>query len=162
MIPTPSCLSIAALLLLSLGLTACVSRQARVGDWDRVINTRWTLTQLDGRAALQSGETPAEPLTLELSDDGRAAGFAGVNRFFGQYESTPEGTLHFGALGSTRMFRNDPPGLMDQEQQYLAALGDVDTFRVQSGKLVLLSDKKKRLVFTPTTGPDAWLKPNVE
>ncbi|MEO0515019.1 MAG: META domain-containing protein [Planctomycetota bacterium] len=151
---TSSCMSVAVLLLLVVGLSACVSPQARVGDWERAISTHWTLTKLDGHDPLQTKDASVEPLTLELSGDGRAAGFAGVNRFFGQYESNPLGDLRFGALGSTRMFRDDPVGLMDQEQQYLAALGQVDAFRFQSGQLVLLTAKKKRLVFTPTPEPD--------
>lgn len=140
---------IIALCVAGLGLTGCISPQARDGDWERVVNTPWTLTQIDGKAPLNSADDSPQPLTLELSDDGRAAGFAGVNRFFGSYESTPAGELRFAALGATRMFRDDPPGLMDQEQQLLATLGEIDSFRIQNGKLVLLSAGKKSLVFLP-------------
>lgn len=142
---------IIALCVAGLSLAGCLSPQARDGDWERVVNTPWTLTQIDGKAPLNSADDPPQPLTLELSDDGRAAGFAGVNRFFGSYESTPTGELRFAALGATRMFRDDPPGLMDQEQQLLATLGEIDSFRIQNGKLVLLSAGKKRLVFLPAS-----------
>lgn len=130
-------------------LTACAGGQPRPGDWERVVSISWALTKIEGRAPIQSAKKITAPLSLELSDDGRAVGFAGVNRFFGSYESTPEGGLRFAAIGSTRMYHDDPPGLMKQEELYLNAIGQIDRFRIQSGKLILLSDNHKRLVFTP-------------
>ncbi|MEM1027965.1 MAG: META domain-containing protein [Planctomycetota bacterium] len=144
--PTARFVGVAACLFV---LTGCLSPQAREGDWEQVVKQAWELTHLDGRRPITAGGETVEPLTLDLSDDGRAAGFAGVNRFFGTYESTPQGELRFAALGSTRMFRAEPPGLMDQEQTYLATLGEIDSYRLQGGKLVLISEGKKRLRFVP-------------
>ncbi|MBB6429043.1 META domain-containing protein [Algisphaera agarilytica] len=130
-------------------LAGCISPQANEGDWEIVSGQTWNLTRLNGKAPITATDGNLEPLSLELSNDGRAAGFAGVNRFFGSYESTPQGDIQFAALGATRMFRDDPPGLMDQEQAFFETLSAIDAYRLQDGNLILLSAGKKLLVFEP-------------
>lgn len=155
MIKISFCLRLLIVVCAGLVIVGCASPQAKPGDWERVVQGRWALTHLDGRTPLAHDTQPTEPLTLELSNDGRVAGFAGANRFFGSYESTPTGDLRFAALGSTRMFRDDPPGLMAQEQRYFELLGEIDAYRLQDDKLFLLSDGKKRLVYRPAAEADA-------
>lgn len=113
------------------------------GEWSDAIGREWTLTKLDGNAPLDE-RTP----TLTLSKEGRAAGLSGGNRFFGTYETPAPGEIQFASLGSTKMYIDDPPGLMEQETQYLSALSEVDAYRVSPGRLVLLSSSKPRLIFT--------------
>ncbi|MEL7088776.1 MAG: META domain-containing protein [Planctomycetota bacterium] len=120
------------------------------GDWTDAAEREWTLTRIDGKPPL------AERMpTLTLAADGRVAGVAGANRFFGTYAQPQPGRITFAALGSTRMFRDDPPGLMQQEQNYLATLGEIDAYRVTPKRLELRSGKKTRLVFEPATFNDA-------
>jgi len=145
-----SAFTLGLLLLVSTsGLTGCVSPQARDGDWERVVGTTWVLSKIDKRVPLADDANASAPLTLEFSDDGRAVGFAGVNRFFGRYESSPEGNLRFGALGSTRMYRDDPPGLMEQERHLFSILREIDAFRIDRGQLLLFTGNQKRLTYAP-------------
>ncbi|MEM9417840.1 MAG: META domain-containing protein [Planctomycetota bacterium] len=143
-------LCVAASCIACLCLAGCVSPQVKDGDWDIVASSTWNLTRLDGKAPITSPEGKLQPLSLEFSNDGRAAGFAGVNRYFGSYEATPQGALRFGALGATRMYSDNPPGLMNQEQAFFDALGAIDSYGLQDDHLVLMSEGKKLLLFEPS------------
>ncbi|MBO3276464.1 META domain-containing protein [Pseudomonas schmalbachii] len=61
-------------------------------------------------------------LTLTLDGKGRAYGNAGCNHWFAGYTLDGE-NLTFGQAGSTR--KMCAPALMEQEQRFLAALGEV-------------------------------------
>jgi len=135
----PLALVFAAALLVS---TGCVSVASEPGDWRDAVGREWVLTKLHGKATLKNNRP-----TLTLADDARVVGHGGANRFFGTYHATPEGSLRFAALGSTQMFRPDPPQTMQQERRYLEALGQVESYRVTPRRLVMLAGKTKLLVF---------------
>lgn len=77
-------------------------------------------------------------VTMTLDAEGGVSGSAGVNRYFGRYERGEGDAISFSGMGSTRMFRNEPEGVMQQETDYLAALGEVDGATVEDGRLRLL------------------------
>ena len=66
-------------------------------------------------------------LTVEFDESGRVFGSAGCNRFTAGYAAT-DGGLEITAAASTRMFRADPPGVMEQEDAFLALLVQVAVF----------------------------------
>lgn len=74
-------------------------------------------------------------------DGGRVGGFAGCNRFGGQYEQTGGG-LSFSPLAATRMACMDG---MDTEQQFLDMLGKVKGMKLEGDKLELLDAQGKVL-----------------
>ena len=77
-----------------------------------------------------------EGLTLTLGlEDSRASGFAGCNRFTGNY-SLDGGKLTFGPLAATRMHCTEA---MDLEAAYLEALGTIIRFELSDAGLVLIS-----------------------
>jgi len=67
-----------------------------------------------------------------MTAEGKASGFAGVNRWFGTY-SVEGSTLKFGTMGMTRMA--GPPDRMQLEQTYADALATVTRWSVSSGRL---------------------------
>jgi heat shock protein HslJ len=68
--------------------------------------------------------------------DGTLTGNAGCNDYNGTY--TVNGNqITIGPLASTRKFCNDPEGIMDQETQYLAALGTAATYQIEGTTLEL-------------------------
>jgi heat shock protein HslJ len=76
-------------------------------------------------------------LTAVFDESGRVFGSAGCNRFTAAY--TAAGTeVRITAAGSTRMFCGDPPGVMEQEAVFLAALAQAVRFRLEDGSLQLL------------------------
>lgn len=152
----PFVCSAGLLLFAVIGTMGCASSTVEPGDWNTVVDSTWTLRSMDGRAPLstEGRNVGVEPPTLDLTDDGRVIGFAGVNRFFGTYEATTEGAIRFAAIGSTRMHRDNPPGLMEQETQYFQTLSEIDGYRLKRDRLVLLTARKPRLIFAPPPRPE--------
>ena len=102
----------------------------------------WRLLSID------DDDSPAgldNPVTLEFTTDG-VGGHSGVNRYrlTVQVDSTA-GTIGFGTGMSTLMA--GPPEAMALEQDYLAALGEVDRYQVEDGRLRLLAAEEVRLTF---------------
>ena len=102
-------------------------------------------TSLDGTSwVLQEfgpddGRTPVLPNTAVtlLFEDGRISGSANYNTFFA--DVTQEGSaLSFGPIGSTRMACPEP--IMQQENDFLAAMASVNHYVVAEGQLTLTYD----------------------
>ena len=74
-------------------------------------------------------------LTVTLGADGRAHGHAGCNRWFASYQ-TLGNQLSFSQAGATRMMC--APALMEQEERFLQALGQVKRWEIgENGELRL-------------------------
>ena len=84
-------------------------------------------------------EPPVErtSLSLEFDDSGRVLGSAGCNRFTAGYAATGDGRLEITGAASTRMFCSDPPGVMEQETAFLAALSEVAALHIGEGTMEL-------------------------
>ncbi len=98
--------------------------------------TSWSVTGYNnGRQAVASvlRETT---LGFAFADGGKVAGSAGCNRFTGTYTAKGE-ALSFGPLATTRKECPEPEKLMEQEQQFLSALGTVATARFEGDRLEL-------------------------
>lgn len=101
--------------------------------------TRWVLATLGDEAAPNGAG--GKPVDLEfLSEEGRAAGFSGCNRYTGGYSregaSEHASPLSFGNLAGTMMACVEGGEL---EQSYLQTLARVDGFRLQGETLSLLA-----------------------
>jgi heat shock protein HslJ len=101
----------------------------------QLAGTEWTASGINngkgGVASLVAGSA----VTLAFGVDGRASGSAGCNRYTASYESARD-TLKFGAAAATRMMCATA-GVMEQEQAFLNALGEVATFRMEGDRLEL-------------------------
>lgn len=107
----------------------------------------WRLAGIAGFALPSGARLP----TLEFDPEaGRAAGFAGVNRYSGPYELGAD-SVEFADLVSTRMA--GPPELMALEQVFLEALARVDGWRLRDGALELQAGGGTLLTFAPAETP---------
>jgi len=107
----------AARLLLGGGLlmAACATPGSdRAVPPAELVGTSWRAETIAGRP-VQGGTISS----LSFLADGRVAGSGGCNRFAGEIRSE-DGRLQVGQLASTMMAC--PPGQMDQERRFLAAL----------------------------------------
>jgi heat shock protein HslJ len=93
-------------------------------------------------------------LTAEFGEDGSLTGNSGCNEYHGSYKTTGS-EIEIGPLASTRMACGEPAGVMDQESQYLAALGTAATYKIE-GKTLELRRKDGALAVQytfPQAGP---------
>ena len=134
------CLSRAPLPTVVIALGVALLAGCSTANTQALIGHEWRCTRIGSRT-LTEDRTP----TLLMTDDGKASGFAGVNRWFGTY-SVDGSTLKFGMMGMTRMA--GPPERMQLEQAYADALAAVTRWSVSSGRLQLSEDNALVLEFT--------------
>lgn len=85
-----------------------------------------------------------QPITIQFSAPHKEInGFAGCNRFFGNYELAGA-AIKISGMGSTKMFCQDT---MIVEDNYFKALGDVESYKLKGDKLFLLKDNSVILEF---------------
>ena len=101
----------------------------------------WTLVILDGEPVPEVGKTP----TLEILEDGSAAGVSGVNRYRTRLELS-DGRLAFGPTAGTKMA--GPPEAMALESDFLARLDAVSTYQVEGDTLRLWAGDNEALTFS--------------
>jgi heat shock protein HslJ len=87
---------------------------------------------------LNIGDAAAEASATMSLNDGTASTFGGCNSFFGSY--TLDGDSLTFADDFTSTLVECEPAVMEQEQAYIAALGDVAGYAVQDDILDLLDD----------------------
>lgn len=87
---------------------------------------------LDGEWREATRAIHAPTITFEGE---RASGFAGCNRWFGSVTRGEASALSFGQVGATRMMCEGPQ--MNIEREFLAALSNTRTARVDGDQLVL-------------------------
>lgn len=95
----------------------------------------WTLVELGGRPVESAGGAPVPSLRFDGAA-ARAAGYAGVNRYSGEY--TLDGArLTFGPAVLTKMA--GPPERMELERRFTAALAATTRWRIRDRQLELLA-----------------------
>lgn len=119
--------------LACLFLTACVSTRPPAGKPATLTNTYWKLTLLDGTPVIK-GKAQTESHFILHADGERIGGSGGCNRLAGTYRIV-ERKLLLSGIAVTRMACKVG---MQQEQEYLQALGKVTGWRIDGQKLVLL------------------------
>jgi len=103
-----------------------------------LVGTNWSLESFHTGEAVSS-VISGTAITAVFFDDGRVAGSAGCNRYFGQYTVTGT-SLSIGAVGATKM-NCGTPGVMQQESTFLAVLSQAKTFTINGDRLTLTDAK---------------------
>lgn len=107
-----------------------------VGESASLSGTTWQVVGYNnGRGGVTSVIIGTE-LTAVFDEGGRLAGSAGCNQYFADYRLEDQ-DLAIGPAGSTRMACLEPDGIMDQENEFLAALERVATYRIEGDRLQL-------------------------
>jgi len=98
--------------------------------------TTWRITGYNnGRQAVVS-VLAGTTLTLAFGGDGRVAGSAGCNRYTADWSGSGE-NVRIGPPAASRRFCGEPPGVMEQEAGFLAALATVASARREGSRLEL-------------------------
>ncbi|HEX74240.1 MAG TPA: META domain-containing protein [Dehalococcoidia bacterium] len=66
--------------------------------------------------------------------EGQVHGYAGCNNYFGSYHII-NNKLSIQEIAYTEMYRLDPEGVMEQEEQYLKALQAAESYEIEGGRL---------------------------
>jgi heat shock protein HslJ len=119
-------------LLSATGLTlATLAAQSR-----SLAGTSWHATGINNGKQAVSSLVRDSTVTLNFGADGVATGSAGCNNFRAPY--TADGAkVSFGPAVATRKMCAQPEGVMEQEQNFLNALGTVTTSRIEGDRLEL-------------------------
>ena len=129
-----------SLALLAAALAGCASDAPQL-ETERSYRVEWI------------GERPLidrSHLTITLGEDGRAYGSAGCNHWFASYRRDGD-ALRFEQPGATRKLC--APALMEQEQRFLEALGQVQRWDVSGiGQLRLWPAEGKPIRLWPEEG----------
>ena len=105
------------------------------GESNPLLDARWVLESYlnaDGETVTALAD---REVTAEFSPDGQVAGSGGCNRYFTSY--TVDGSnLTIGQAGST-MMACEPVEVMQQEAQFLTALGAAATWQIEGDMLTI-------------------------
>jgi heat shock protein HslJ len=101
-----------------------------------VAGTSWRVIGYNNGKQAVTSVLGGTTLTLEFAADGRAGGSAGCNSYSAAYTSSGS-AMSFGPAAATRMMCETPPGIMEQEYQFLQALATVATARQEGDRLEL-------------------------
>jgi heat shock protein HslJ len=112
-------------------VVACTTEKIERIELD---GTRWKLTELDGH-----GLIPDSGITL-LFEDGKSFGSAGCNHYGGKYTTTPDSGFMINEIEKNVMLCLEPPGVMEQEDQYIATFARIRRFRVLDSELQFVDE----------------------
>ncbi|MFQ5933273.1 MAG: META domain-containing protein [Dehalococcoidia bacterium] len=87
-------------------------------------------------------------VTAEFDESqGTISGSAGCNSYFGSL-ATETSTISIGEMAWTERFCVEPEGIMEQEQDYLTALGNAESFELEDGELRVFYGEDGVQIFT--------------
>ena len=113
--------------------------------------TKWKVASY--RTELGDVVTPLANTTLTavFGEDGQVTGNAGCNSYFSSY--TTDGSLiSIGPVGSTRMYCEMPEGVMEQEREYMGALGRAASYELPGAEMTLYGEDGMWIVRFEQTG----------
>jgi heat shock protein HslJ len=109
---------------------------AKVNTPAALSGTSWEVMMYNNGREAVVGLIADSTINLNFGADGQVSGNSGCNNYSGGYEASGN-ALKVGPLASTRMFCEKPDGVMDQEQQYLAALQNAATYEIAGDTLTI-------------------------
>ena len=131
-------IGIAIIAVLALTLVACGG-----SDSDDLNGTSWELASLHGKDPI-----PETRITIEFAED-EVSGSGGCNHYGGAYIVSGD-SLTFSDLFWTEMGCMEPPGILEQEMAFLAALQEARSYSFESDLLEIYDEGgDPLLVFTP-------------
>jgi heat shock protein HslJ/uncharacterized protein YraI len=96
--------------------------------------TRWTVVNFNNGKGAVAGVIAGTTLTMDFGSSGRVEGNAGCNTYFATYRASGN-SLSVDPPGATKMLCETPEGVMQQEQQFLAALQSAATLQITGNQL---------------------------
>jgi heat shock protein HslJ len=101
-----------------------------------VSGTSWKVMNYNNGKQAVVGLLTGTEITLKFGADDQVSGKSGCNTYSGGYKTSGD-QLKVGPLASTMMACESPAGVMEQEQQYLAALQNAATYDIAGSTLTI-------------------------
>jgi len=98
--------------------------------------TSWEVIGYNNGKQAVTSALAGTTITAEFGKDGTLSGNSGCNSYNGPY-ALDGNQITIGPVSSTMMACSDPAGVMEQEAQYLAALGTAATYQIEGTVLEL-------------------------
>jgi len=124
----------------ALYLASCASIPGKPGD--PLEGSTWQLY-----AYRKTKPYPGTHITASFKD-GQVTGTAGCNSYFASYELNGA-EIKIGPAGATLMACSEPEGIMEQEQEILGYLNNAERFKLEDGRLLIISADGEHLTFNP-------------
>jgi heat shock protein HslJ len=105
-----------------------------------LVGRQWHLVMYRNNQGVLSPVVAGTKVTALFDEAGKVSGSAGCNQYFAGYSLEGKGIV-FGPVGATFKYCAEPAGVMDQEQAYVAALGEAATYSVTGAHLELRAAK---------------------
>ncbi len=106
--------------------------------------TTWFLVSYFDGVGASVGLLPGTSITAVFGANGQLSGSAGCNTYSATY-STDGSSLTIGPAATSQLSCTDPPGIMEQESGYLAALNMANAYNISS-PILTISDANGRVV----------------
>ena len=107
--------------------------------------THWdVLYYNNGKDAMTTPLNGSE-ISMLFGKDGQVSGTTGCNSYTAQYQVSGD-NLTIGLAAATRMYCGSPEGVMDQEADFIAALGNVAKYAIQGDDLTLRNAEGTKMV----------------
>jgi len=136
-----------AILAILIAAGACSSTQGTAGLENKI----WKLESYGEEGSLQKVLEDTEITATFDGGKDQIHGSSGANTYSGSYKI--EGNkLSILELAWTEMYRVDPPGVMQQEEQYLKAFKAAESFVIQDDKLKITAGKQVLIYYEENSG----------
>ncbi|MFO7662972.1 MAG: META domain-containing protein [Chloroflexota bacterium] len=111
-------------------------------------DTAWEVVSYNNGREAVVGLIEGTEISANFGVDGDLTGNAGCNQYFGDI-TAGDGNITIGEIGTTDRFCAEPPGVMVQESEYLAALAGAATYDLLGNQLYLrTADDQLAVVMT--------------
>ena len=117
-------------------LAACTPAAPQTGSTSDLTGTAWEATGYSDGSQGVANVLPGTSLTANFGEDGTITGNSGCNDYNGPYKVTGN-QIGIGPIAATKKACSDPPGVMEQEAQYLAAIDNAQVYVVDGNTLEL-------------------------
>jgi heat shock protein HslJ len=118
---------------------------AWAGIVEELANRDWKL-QSFGLVGKEVPLIPETEITLQFDERNEIKGFGGCNLYFATYSAKADGTLFIEDLAHTERACLIPEGVMNQEKEYINALGNASVFEIEQNRLRLFSEDGKNVL----------------
>jgi len=100
------------------------------------VDKNWIVVTVNGNSVIEGTQ-----MTFSMSASGKVKGYAGVNRYFGQWQ-IEKNQIKASSLAASKMYRAEPKGIMAQEELYLRQLSTITKWHISGKSLQLYQDEK--------------------